>query len=79
MEALHHDEYWPFIGLMNFVDVELQADHGKMYVFFKADTKIRFKHLAETLYAFYGCRIWLHQMDRDTPQCSPNTSVGSRW
>jgi hypothetical protein len=78
MELKHHEAYWPFIGLMNFIDVEMQADHGKMYVYFKAAMPIRFKPLAETLYAFYGCRIWLHQMDRDTPQSSPNTSVGSR-
>lgn len=78
MSVIHHDAYWPFIGLMDFVDVELQADYGKMYVFFRAETPIRFKPLAETLYAFYGCRIWLHQMDRDSPMSSPNTSVGSR-
>lgn len=70
-----HTTYWSDIGKMNFVDVEVQADHGKIYVFFRANEPIRFLALAQSLFSIFGCRIWLHQLDRGTPSSSANTSL----
>jgi hypothetical protein len=74
MEAKYHQAYWDCIQNMEFEDVEVQADFAKIYIFFRTDRALRFKPLTETLYSIYGCRIWLHQLDRDSAASTPNTS-----
>ncbi|KAF5219688.1 hypothetical protein ECC02_007326 [Trypanosoma cruzi] len=49
---------------MFFLDCEFQADCKKIYIYYRARTRVLFRELAQYLYCFYRCRIWLHEVGK---------------
>lgn len=59
---------------MEFLGCEFQADCKKVYVYYRARRRVLFRELAQYLHSFYRCRIWLHEVGRDSPNSSGATT-----
>jgi hypothetical protein len=53
---------------ISILDVEYQFDHHKLTVFFEADQRIDLRDLVSELFSLYKTRIWMQQVEVDTPR-----------
>jgi len=52
---------------MHVVDAEYQFDRHKLTFFFEAEGRIDFRELVRDLFSMYKTRIWMQQLDKNTP------------
>jgi len=62
---------------MNVVDAEYQFDRHKLTFFFEAEGRIDFRELVRELFSIYKTRIWMQQIDKNSPSSGSNSNFGS--
>lgn len=52
---------------MNVTDAEFQFDRNKLTFFFEAEGRVDFRELVRDLFSIYKTRIWMQQIDKNSP------------